>query len=237
MKLFSKILFACCLLFALSLDVSAQVGEVGGPIIAVDYEAVCDDGTTVFAVMQKVVGVATTTLLGYVDATGAAYTLSGGTLTAGFCGGGAGTAAIDYTTTVQLLCDDGTPFYRVAVFTTDATTATATADFELDLSTAYSVAGTVFSGPCSITELASITRVISTTTGVIGTGSLSFEICNEGTSNGTVAFGNSATPAILIPGSCTSFKATLNPITRRYSVSPEILYDATGTSFAVLSQF
>jgi hypothetical protein len=235
MKLFSKILFVCCLLAALSLDVSAQVGEVGGPIIQIDYEAVCDDGTTVFAVMQKVVGVSGTSLLGYVDATGSAHTLSGGTLTAGFCGGGTGVAAIDYTTTVQLLCDDGTPFYRVSVFTKDTLEATSTGDFELDLSTPYGVSGTVFSGPCNITQVAAITRIISTTTGTISAGALSFEICNEGATNGTVTFGGGAA-ATLIPGSCTSFKASLNPVTRRYSVSPAISYDATGTQFAVLAQ-
>jgi hypothetical protein len=170
-----------------------------------------------------------------VDATGAAYTLSGGTLTAGFCGGGAGTAAIDYTTTVQLLCDDGTPFYRISVFSEDTLKATSTGDFELDLSTIYSVSGTVFSGPCNITQVAAITRIIATSTGTITAGALSFEICNEGVANGTVTFGGGAA-ATLIPGSCTSFKATLNPVTRRYSVSPGISYDATGTSFAVLTQ-
>jgi hypothetical protein len=235
MKLFSKILLLACLVIGLSLDVSAQVGEVGGPIIQIDYEAVCDDGTTVFAVMQKVVGVSGTSLLGYVDATGSAHTLSGGTLTAGFCGGGTGVAAIDYTTTVQLLCDDGTPFYRVSVFTKDTLEATSTGDFELDLSTPYGVSGTVFSGPCNITQVAAITRIISTTTGTITAGAHSFEICNEGTINGTVTFGGGSA-ATLIPGSCTSFRATLNPVTRRYSVAPAISYDATGTSFAVLAE-
>lgn len=235
MKFFSKLLLACCLL-ASSFNLSAQVGEVGGPILFIDYEAVCDDGTTVFAVLQKVVGNGGTNLLGYVDAAGAAYTLSGGTLTAGFCDGGTGTAAIDYTTSVQALCDEGTPFYRVAVFTTNATTATATADFALDLSTPYTPTGTVFSGPCATTATANLSRTVSTTTGSIAAGAFSYEICNEGTANATVTVGG-GTAATLIPGSCTRYSATYNWRTRQYMIAPAVTYVATGTTLAIVTQF
>jgi hypothetical protein len=234
MKLFAKLLFALCLLAALSFDLDAQVGEVGGPIIDIEFIAVCDDGTTVFNMVQTIVGGSSNpTSLGYVTATGAAHTLSGGTLTGGFCDGGTGTAAIDYTTTVQALCDDGTPFYRVAVFSGDTITATATADFELDLSTTYTPAGTVFSGPCAVTTTAAISRIVTATTGSISAGAFSFEICNEGTANGTVTVGGGSA-ATLIPGSCTSYRSTYNPSTRQYKVAPAVSYVATGTSFAVV---
>ncbi|MEO0733394.1 MAG: hypothetical protein AAFZ52_11205, partial [Bacteroidota bacterium] len=52
----------------------AQVDETGGPIVLVDYEPVCTNDTTIYAVYQKVVGVDGTTLLGYVDGQGNAYT-------------------------------------------------------------------------------------------------------------------------------------------------------------------
>jgi len=133
------------------------------------------------------------------------------------------------------LCRNGwrTPFYRVAVFTNQSSTATATVDFELDLSTTYTVAGTVYTGPCTTTSTAAITRTLSTTTGSIPAGAFSFEICNEGTANGTVTIGAGAA-ATLIPGSCTSFKSTYNPSTRQYRIAPAISYVATGTSFAVV---
>jgi hypothetical protein len=234
MKLFAKLLFALCLLAALSLDLDAQVGETGGPITDIDFIAVCDDGTTVYHMVMTVVGGAgNPTSLGYVTGSGAAHTLSGGTLTGGYCDGGSGSAAIDYTTTVQALCDDGTPFYRVAVFSKDTITATATADFELDLSTTYTPSGTVFSGPCAVTTTAAISRIISTTTGSISAGAFSFEICNEGTANGTVTIGGGSA-ATLIPGSCTSYKATYNPSSRQYKVAPAVSYVATGTSVAVV---
>lgn len=236
MNLFSRLLFALCLVFAFSLDSFAQVDEGGGPIVVEDFEAVCDNGTTVFAMLQKVVGSGTVNVVGYVDALGGAYTLSGGPLSAGFCDGGTGTAAIDYTTTVQALCDDGTPFYRVAVFTRDTATAVAINDYELDLSTSYTAAGTVFPGPCNLIRVAGITRIVSTSTGAIAEGAISYEICNRGVTNGTVTIG-AGTAATLIPGGCTSFAATLNPITKRYSVSPAIAYSAVGTEFVVLSQF
>lgn len=230
MKLFSKILLAYCLLFALSLNVSAQVGNPGGPIVDIELQEVCDDSTVAFQVLQFVVGSATPTLLGYVDAAGAAYTLTG-TPTAGSCAGGS--APPDYTVSVLSLCDSGTPFYRVAVFTDSTFTATATADFELDLSTSYTVVGTVYTGPCATTATAAITRTISTSTGTITAGAFSFEICNEGTSNGTVTVGGGSAAA-LIPGSCIWFRSNYNPSTRQYRVAPAVAYVATGTSFAVV---
>lgn len=233
MKLFSKILFACCLLAALSLDVSAQVGNPGGPIVDIELQEVCDDGTVAFQVLQFVVGSATPILLGYVDAAGAAYTLTG-TPTAGSCAG-VGTASPDYTVSVLSLCDSGTPFYRVAVFTDNTSTPTATADFELDLSTSYTVAGTVYTGPCATVATAAITRTISTSTGTITAGALSFEICNEGTSNGTVTIGGGSA-ATLIPGSCIWFRSNYNPSTRQYRIAPAVAYVATGTSFAVVAE-
>jgi hypothetical protein len=234
MKLVSKILFVCGLLAALPLAVFAQVGEVGGPIVDIEFIAVCDDGTTVFNMVQTVVGgSANPTSLGYVTASGTAHTLSGGTLTAGYCDGGTGTVAIDYNTTVQALCDDGTSFYRVAVFTGDTLAATATQDYELDLTTTYTPSGTVYSGPCSVATTAAITRTVSSTTGNIAAGAFSFEICNEGVENGTVTIGGGSA-ATLIPGSCTSFKATYNYATREYRIAPAVSYVATGTSFAVV---
>jgi hypothetical protein len=231
MKLFAKLLFALCLLAALSFDLDAQVGEVGGPIVDIELAAICDDGTTAYAVLQYVVGVTTPTVLGYIDAQGAAYTLTA-TPTAGTCDGSSA-AGPDYTVSVLSLCDSGTPFYRVAVFTDNTSTASATADFELDLSTSYTVAGTVFTGPCATSATAAITRTISTTTGTITAGAFSFEICNEGIANGTVTVGGGSA-ATLIPGSCTSFKATYNPVTRQYRIAPVVTYVATGTSFAVV---
>lgn len=231
MKLFAKLLFAVCLLAALSFDLSAQVGEVGGPIVDIELIPVCDDGTTAFQVLQYVVGVATPTSLGYVDAAGAAYTLTG-TPTAGACDGGSGGGGPDYTVSVLSLCDSGTPFYRVAVFTDNASTASVTADFELDLSTAYTVAGTVYTGPCYTSVTSVVTRSNSTATGSFAAGALSYEICNDGTSNAVVTINASA--SILIPGSCTSFKASESPITRQYRTAPAVSWDATGTILTVI---
>lgn len=221
----------------LSGSLSAQVDGTGGPLVSVDYEAVCDDGTTAFAVFQQVVGISGTTLLGYVDAAGAAYTLSGGTLTAGACGGSQAVAPTSNPSNIQILalCDDGTPFYRVAVYNDTTSALSASADFELDLSTSYTPSGTVYAGPCSTTQAAVLTRTVSTTTGTIPVGALSWEICNEGTANATITVGGSTTT--LIPGSCMQYAGSYNYATRVQRTSPAITYDATNTSLAVVTEF
>jgi hypothetical protein len=235
-KIFYKILLLLlCFWLVLSLDVSAQVGEVGRPIVDIEFFAVCDDATTVYNMVQTVVGGSNPTSLGYVTASGGAHTLSGGTLTAGYCDGATGTADIDYTTTVQALCDDGTSFYRVSVFTRDTLAVTATQDYELDLATAYVVSGTVYSGPCYVARTASITRTVSSTNGNIAAGAFSYEICNSGTENGTVTIG-AGIAGTLIPGSCISFAATYNPAARQYRIAPAISYFATGTTFTVVTE-
>ncbi|MEM9525797.1 MAG: hypothetical protein AAGA31_04260, partial [Bacteroidota bacterium] len=151
MGLFVLLLSLFC--FSGSLFAQGGVDGGGGPLVSIDIEPICDDGTTAFVILQRVVGSANTTVLGYVDAQGSAYTLTG-TPTVGTCDGG-GASGPDYTTSVLAMCDDGTPFYRVAVFTDNTSTASATADFELDLSTSYTVSGTVYTGPCAATATAS----------------------------------------------------------------------------------
>lgn len=226
------------LILAVSSFASAQVDGTGGPLIFVDHEPVCDDGTTVFAVLQKVVGVAGSTVIGYVDATGAAVTLSGGTLTAGPCLGdvveGTPTAS-GGNVQVLSLCDDGTAFYRVVVYNDTTSVLSASSDFELDLSTSYTPSGTVYSGPCRTTAPATLTRMISTGSGTIPLGALSWEICNEGTANGTITIGGTATT--LIPGACMQYAGTYNEATRVQRTSPAVPYDATNTSYSVTSEF
>jgi hypothetical protein len=230
MKTIPKILFLLCLLLFLATDVFGQAGETGGPIVTIDMEPVCDDGTTVFHVLQFVVGEANPISLGYFDGQGNAYTPTG-TPEAGSCDGSVA-AGPDYTVSVLALCDDGTPFYRVAVFTDNTTAPTASADYELDLTTAYVPAGTVNVGPCNTSINATLSRTLATTTGTITAGAFSFEICNQGTEDGTVTI--NAVTTTLIPGSCTSYAATYNPATRQYRTAPEVSYDGTGTTLSVV---
>lgn len=213
-------------------DLSAQVDDGGGPIVDIELVPVCDDGTVAFHRLMNVVGSATPVSLGYVDAAGAAYTLSGGTLTAGYCEGAGGTPTPDNDYLIAAMCDDGTPFYRIIIYT--PTNGPLTNDVDLEFAD-YTPSGTVNTGPCSTTITAAITRTISTTTGSITTGATSFEICNTGTANGTVTIGGGSA-GTLIPGSCTRFSATYNPATRQYQVAPAVAYVATGTSFTVIVQ-
>ncbi|MEM6772102.1 MAG: hypothetical protein AAF597_16115, partial [Bacteroidota bacterium] len=200
--------------------------------VDIEFQAVCDDGTTAFQVLQYTVGASSPISLGYIDATGAPYTLSGGPLTSGFCDGSTAAASIDYNTSVSILCDDGTPFYRVAVFSLDTITPTAVADYELDLVTTYTTSGTVYPGPCSLTTDANLSRTIVTGAGSIPSGAYSFEICNEGTNNATVTIG-SGSAETLIPGSCVRFSARYIDELRQYRVAPAVSYDATGTQLMV----
>lgn len=232
MKLtFVKILFLATLLFALCYDLSAQVDGGGGPLVTIDFEPVCDDGTTAFHILQFVVGESAPNSLGYVDGQGNAYTPTG-TPEAGPCAGTVA-AAPDYTMAVTALCDSGTPFYRVAVFTDNTLTPTATADYELDLSTAYTPAGTVYDGPCFTSATATITRVVATGAGSVPAGTASYSICNEGTADASVTIGGGSATT-LIPGSCISFAATVDPVSRQRRIAPAVTYDATGTELSIL---
>lgn len=228
-----KLLLICSLLLCIGSGLFAQAEETGGPLVDIELQPVCDDGTTVFQVLRYVVGFPTPTLLGYVDAAGASYTLSGGNLTAGYCNGDNGTAGPDYTTAVMAMCDDGTAFYRIAVFTDNTSTPTTTADLELDLSTSYTTTGTVSTGPCAASVTATVSRSVSATTGSISAGAFSYEICNTGVEAGNVTVG-AGPGAALTPGACTSYRAVYNPTNRTWRVAPAVSYDATGTLFAIV---
>lgn len=229
MKFHSKFLMLLVGL-ALCFSLSAQVGNTGAPIVDIENVLVCDDGTTVTMALQYVVGEAAPSLLGYFDEDGAAYTLSGNGVTVGACDG-SGSATDAYAFQFDRLCDDGTPFYRIALFTNNTTTPTSVTDLELDLSTAYTVAGTVTAGPCAESTTTTLTRVNSSATGTVASGTLSFEICNEGTSTGTVTVGG--TTSNLIPASCWSYSAVFNEASRQYRVTPAVTFDASGTTFTV----
>ncbi len=227
-----NILLLCGLLLLCSFTaVNAQVGEVGGPIVSIDFEPVCDDGTSVFHVLMYVVGESIPRSLGYRTGDNAAYTPTG-TPTAGPCAGDAATAAPDYNFNVSTLCDGNSTFYRVAVFTDGSPTATVTEDFALDFSTSYTPSGTVYSGPCVATVVSTVTRSIATSTGSVAAGALSYEICNEGVNNAIVTVGGTAT--VMIPGSCTSFSSTYVPSLREYRTGPAVAYDATGTTLVIV---
>ncbi|MEO0734052.1 MAG: hypothetical protein AAFZ52_14550, partial [Bacteroidota bacterium] len=136
---------------------------------------------------------------------------------------------------VTPMCDDGNAIYFVVVYNDTTTTASATGYFELDLTTSYTPSGTVTFGPCATTVNATLSRTISSTTGTITAGAFSYEICNEGTEDGTVTI-DGGTAAKLVPGACTSYRAVWNPATREFRVAPVVTYDATGTEFVVITE-
>jgi hypothetical protein len=220
-------------LFLFSDSLSAQVDGVGGPLVTIQLVPVCDDGTTAFAMMQSVIGQTNPTLLKYIDAEGNDYTIAGAgsTLTAGYCVGDSGTAAADLEYNVLTMCDDGTPFYRLLITTNGTPTTT---DYELDLTTTYTPSGTVDVGPCYSIATASLNRTASITTGTIAAGAFSYTICNTGLADGTVTV-NGVTSK-LIPGSCTSYRGYLNPVTRKLLVAPEIGWNATNTVFDIITE-
>lgn len=212
----------------------AQPGATGAPLVDYELTPVCDTGRTVFQVLQYTVGVANPVVIGYIGERGQSYTLSTGTVTAGYCGGGSGVSAPEITTQILAMCDDGTPFYRVAVFTGNNATPTATANLQIDLSTAYTITGTVNIGPCNTVVNAFVDRQEVTTDGYsLNPGFRGYEIVNVGLSDASITIGGN-TQAPLKPGGRTSFAAFYDPVTRQFFKTPGVNLDAAGTTCIVI---
>lgn len=223
MKLFQKLLLFSLGLLLFASSINAQVGNTGAPIVNVTSVNVCDDGTTLTMALQFVAGNEDPVVLGYYDQAGNEATLSGNTLTVGACDGSGSGPEDQYAFDFIQMCDDGTPFYRLVLFTNNTLPGTVT-DYELDMTTPYTVSGSVAPGPCVISSVASLSRVESTTSGTIAAGTMSFKISNEGVKVAQITVGG--TTSNLRPGASWGNDAMYDRVNNRYIFNPQIAYDA-----------
>lgn len=226
-RFFELVAMTLILSLACISGLEAQAGNVGAPLVTHDIEPVCDDGTPAWALVQTVVGESTATVVGYFDAEGNAYTLSGNGVEAGPCTGSSGATTTIYNATVEKLCDDGTPFYRIAIFTDGNATPTTVTDLDIDLATAYIVSGTISDGPCYTTTVANAVRYNIDTDGVIiPAGYFSWSFTNVGVTPVNITVGILAIP--LLPGETTWFNSFEDPATKQWFSAPSATIDAAG---------
>lgn len=231
-RVIELVVMTLLLLFFATTNTQAQAGNAGAPIIQIETVNVCDNGTTAVMALQYIGGSTTPTVLGYYDETGAPYTLSAGPLTIGACDGSGPGSSTQYNYQFMRMCDDGVPFLRLILFTNNTQPGVVT-DYTLDMTTTYTVTGTVTDGPCVTSTTTTLGRTLSTTSGTLAANNLSFEICNQGTTIASTT--TSAITTDLYPGECFSYTAIYNPVTGQFRLAPSVGYDANGGRLIIVT--
>ncbi|MEL6669675.1 MAG: hypothetical protein AAFP08_11945 [Bacteroidota bacterium] len=217
----------------LASDVSAQVGNTGGPVLDYESQLVCwnnsGSDSTLVRVSLYQVGQSTPVTVTYHSLDGSSVDISGDVVTLGACAGDVTPtiAGIDYL--MIELCDSGTPFYRLRRIEESNNNTTDVGDFGMDFS-AYTVSGTVTTGPCVTSFEAQLTvSTINQTAGSIPAGKQSVSICNVGIDD--VALTVDGTLSTLYPGACFKYAAYVDPTTKIFFRSPLISWDNASRVF------
>lgn len=231
-------LFTLMMLF-LSTSFLFGQGQTDAPIyqnyeIPMCHEA--DDGTlTSYTVFQTIrLGDDEPCVVKTFDADGTEFTVpTGGKVTEGYCQTPNPTPDCE----MKTYCDDGTIFFRIAQIVKTQTptgyTTTVTMIDVTETGAIYTASGNEVIGECNvcIEGEAIVTPSNTTTTGTIAAGEVSVTVVNCGCANGTITVGGSTVP--LYVGQTFEYDAYKNPLTNEWELSPEIIYDATGTEYCI----
>lgn len=218
------------LLFSFVSPARAQVSNTA-PDTDWERDPVCWDNSgtdsTIYQVALYITGESQPAIVRYESYDGTPITVGSDEVTIGPCSGdagGPGAPGVDYL--LISLCDDGTPFYRLIRIDESDDSTTDLGDFDTDFS-AYTVSGSVTSGPCYVVFEADVSyALVEATAGSIVAGKQSVSICNAGATN--VNFTADGTTSVLLPGACWNFAAYLDPVTQQYKRSPLVSWDDSG---------
>ncbi|MEM6397784.1 MAG: hypothetical protein AAF741_15655 [Bacteroidota bacterium] len=225
-KIFS---FLSLLTFGLTLQ--AQVGDSGAPIADFETNLMCWDNSgtdeTIVRLSLYVVGTNDAPrVVTYHNLAGQAVTPSVADLTWGACSGDVVSSGSDIDYELIELCDDGTPFIRIVRIDGADDSTSDLGDYDYDFA-AYTVSGSVTTGPCVTTSnISYIRQIFDETSGTVAAGKQSVTVCNTGIVDGELTVGGNA--AVLLPGECWFFSAHYDPVTRTYYRSAAISWTAAG---------
>lgn len=236
-----KLIIIALLSAICSLNIQAQTGISGQPIVDAELVPLCftePSGATVsvYDISIFIAGQPIPTSLGLFEVgANTLYTpLAGATFTAGFC-------TAEFINTQALLvprCDDNGSFFTLLMLVTDGsgaiTSITDVGDYNLD-GTTHTISGTPTEGYCpsATEEVYTRSYFLTNTTGTIPVGIYeSLNIANIGLGIGTVTLPGAAAEN-LPPGIRIHEWAQYDPEDDVWIVSNEIAYDATGTTFAI----